>query len=781
MATNFHIAPPPKTVDGLLAVPVDISTIDAHFTFDGATSTATADATITYTVGPTGGNPIFDLRQTITAAWLDGAPFGPAQLAHHAFGTGSFTDLRVIQAVQAAGSVHTLRVQYGLAIPDSQLGGAYLPALDWSPGPRLRFVFGLSDLNRARYAEAWLPANLIFDQFSIALEITILNTLAAHTVLTNGAVTTVGPNHWQIAFPARFTALSPMLEVRASDTLDSATGTASLPVSAKTVTIEAWKPLGGGTVLATEINHIRDYLIANETDYGAYLHGTRYAAFFNGGGMEYEGGTTTAPSALRHETFHSWFARGMKPASQADGWWDEGFTTYHDAGATGSVPFDFTAPPIVLSSRDPWQRHTAGNAYGDGSAFWNGMAALLGVAPFNQLMAELYERYKGGSPVSTAMIEEHLLARSGNPTIVAAFHRFAFGLADPSPIPDLWMRDDPAHPGADAWNGPFWDSPDLWVRNNDDGGLGHQAPESGQDNWFQARVRNRSATGTARHFVVAFQARGFAGTEFVYPADFLPSVAATAGFELGPGETRIVTARWPRSQVPPAGTHTCVLAAVLTRSDLPVGGRHVWEHNNLAQKNLTVVDLLPDTWVLIPIVISNWIGRHGASFQLALAADKPRPALDVRLVHPRREFFKAAPVEATPFQPDGIGRRRSRLLDCGGRVGDPDDGAILTSDDPGRVVQRFPDSWEARMVDGDVLPVRVPPATQTVVGLRVGVPRGARAGSRQRIHLIQRTPRGVVLGGVAVDVRVRADDTADDHLTADRQPGGRRGDHRAAT
>ena len=98
MPTNFHIAPPAKTVDGLLAVPVDIQSIAASFTFDGATGTASADATITYVVGPTAGNPIFDLRQAITQAWLDGSIFPAAQLAHHDFGTGSFTNLRVVEA-----------------------------------------------------------------------------------------------------------------------------------------------------------------------------------------------------------------------------------------------------------------------------------------------------------------------------------------------------------------------------------------------------------------------------------------------------------------------------------------------------------------------------------------------------------------------------------------------------------------------------------------------------------------------------------------------------------
>jgi hypothetical protein len=168
MSTNFHLAPPSKTVDGLFSVPIDIESINAAFTFDSAAQTATADATVVYTVGPTAGNPIFDLRQNITQAWVDGSVFSVAQLAHHDFGSGTFANLRVIEAVQAAGSVHTLRVRYDLAVPNSQLGGSYLPALDWLAGPKLRFVFGLSDLNKARYAEAWLPANLLFDQYSIS-------------------------------------------------------------------------------------------------------------------------------------------------------------------------------------------------------------------------------------------------------------------------------------------------------------------------------------------------------------------------------------------------------------------------------------------------------------------------------------------------------------------------------------------------------------------------------------------------------------------------------------
>jgi hypothetical protein len=762
MADNFRLAPPPRTVDGLAAVPIDIQTIEGLFVFDGASASATADATITYVVGPTAGNPIFDLRQDITAAWLDGVSFPVAQLAHHGFGAGAFTDLRVIESVQSAGSVHTLRVQYALAMPNSQLGGSYLPALEWTAGPRLRYVFGLSDLNRARYAEAWLPANLIFDQFALTLEIQIINTMAAHSVITNASVTVLGSNHWRLEFPSRFTALSPMLEVRASDTLELQTGTTVLPVSGASVTLESWKPVGSAVDLTAQINTIETLLADNENGYGPYHHGSRFVAFFNGGGMEYEGGTTTSTGALLHETFHSWYARGIKPASQADGWWDEGFTSFHDAGADDVLPFDFAAAPVLLCSRDPWQRNTPSNSYSDGSRFWQGMAAMLGVAQLNALMKNLYMAYRG-NPVSTAMIEEFLLCHSGNVQVVDAFHRFVYGLVDPSPVPDLWLRDDPADPGADAWGGTFWDSPDLWIRNADDGGTTHQSPEYGQDNWFHARVRNKAGAGSAQHFVVTFHAKGFAGTQFRYPDDFLPCFAARAEFDLAPGATRIVTARWPRALVPAEGTHTCLLASVLTRSDHPVAGRHVWEDNNLAQKNLTVVDLQPDAFFIVPIVIANWDPRFGRRFVLEVVRMRESAAFDASLIHGSPEIFEAGKLKSKPFTPFAghieLAPERG-TLDCGAHIPAVDRtqrGLILTSATPGPIQERFQRSWEAVLPSTRAasLPIDLPPFNQVVMGLKIAVPRDAEPGQVIRLHLVQRSVAAKrIVGGVAVQVNV---------------------------
>ena len=77
--------------------------------------------------------------------------------------------------------------------------------------------------------------------------------------------------------------------------------------------------------------------------------------------------------------------------------------------------------------------------------------------------------------------------------LVDAFHRFVYGLDDPAPAPELWLRDAREDTGADHSSGTFWDSPDLWLRNRDDGGIAHENPRAGEDNWLHARVRNKAS------------------------------------------------------------------------------------------------------------------------------------------------------------------------------------------------------------------------------------------------------------------------------------------------
>ncbi len=748
--TNFLLAPPTKTVDGLLAVPIDIQRIIATLTFDGVTRSGNGEATLEFTMGLQDGNPIFDLRQTITAAWLDGAPLSATKLAHHDFGGGVDAELRIVESMLAAGSSHTLRVTYSLGLPQASTAGSYLPAITWTAGPRLAFNFGFTDLGAGRYLEAWVPANLIFDQFEFRLELHLLNTSNAHTVITNGAVTTIGANSWSISFPARFTALSSLLELRPADSLEQLIGTATLPVSGTTVNIEAWKLVGSPSDLTTEINLLKGWLADNEYSTGPYMHGNRFVALLNIGGMEYEGGATSSVGALRHETFHSWWARGAKPASQPDSWLDEGWTTYYDNGATQSFPFDFTDPPVQLCPRNPWVRITAAGSYANGNRFWEGVAALIGASTLRNLMGEFYRQRKE-RPYTT--------------TDVDAFHRFIYGFSDPAPVPDLWLRDDPAHSGTEAWAGRFWDSPDLWVRHADDGGTTHQSPKYGQDNWFYARVCNRSSASVARHFLVTFHGKTFAGTQFSYPADFLPCISAEAGFELGPGEVTIVKARWPAALVPPPGTHACLLAAVLTRLDHPQVGRHVWEQNNLAQKNLTILSLAPGEWFVIPFVAAN-IARISRRYELELIRPKDQSDMEIGLIHRTNAAFKLAPdLKLQPLFGRQPMSERDVLpnLDCGGKTpGEKPEhvdevNRMMTSGNSAMLASRFEKGFEGLFPNGPIakIPLVLPPQTQQVFGLKLTVPIGAKPGEILDMDVVQRDGNGErILGGIAIEIHV---------------------------
>ena len=283
-----------------------------------------------------------------------------------------------MRAWQRARSVHALRVTYRLGVPISDLGGAYPPVLKWLPGPRVRWSFGMADLYAGRYLEAWFPSNLPFDHFPFTLELTITGTAIPHTVVTNGSVTTKGPNRWTISFPPWFTTMSPLVELHAADTVQTASATTRLPVSNRPITISACKFVTGDEDLAARLPRIAALLSEQERRFGEF-GGDSYVCFFHGasGGMEYGNATTTSESALRHEVIHSWFARGLTPASQADGWWDEGFTRYLESDGHPE-PLDFRAPPVELCSRRPFQRTTAAHSYEAGSRVFRGIAALIG-------------------------------------------------------------------------------------------------------------------------------------------------------------------------------------------------------------------------------------------------------------------------------------------------------------------------------------------------------------------------------------------------------------------
>lgn len=761
MATNFQLAPAPKTVDGLNAVPMDIQQVQASFVFDAARQSSSASATVTFITGNNNGCPVFDLRQTITSAKLDGVSIPVTDMAQHNFGGGVNAEMRIINKSLTANTTHSLQLNYSLALPQSPAGGSYQPNLAWGAGPRLTLNFGFTDLAPARYLESWLPSNLIFDQFSIQLEIQMLNTAIPHSLITNAETTVIASNHWQLNFPASSTALSTLLEIRASDSVQHQSDTVVLPVSGRTITIHAWKLTTGPAVLSTEISRIKTFLTANETEYGAYLHGNTFTVFFNIGGMEYDGACTTGTGSLKHEVFHSWWARGMKPASQPDGWWDEAWTTYfNDNGGTSSLPFDFSSSPVELRTQNEWSRITSGGAYTQGNRFWQGISAMIGNSNLKNYMKDFFARNKNVL-VKTHQLAEYLLCRSGNPQVVDAFHRFVYGFSNPTSAPDLWLKDDAADTfGNNDWIGRFWDSPDIWVRNKNDDGLTHQNPEYGQDNWIYARVRNKSASVTAKFFMVAFNVKQFAGTQFNYPGDFLPCVTAASGFNLAEGNSMIVKAKWPRSKVPVAGNHACLTAAVITRGEHPAANKFVWESNNLAQKNLTIVDLQPNRFILLPFVISNLVFHHKRKYTLEIYRPKKFPEMPLSVLHEKPKLFEHH-LKTKPFI-TGLEKPNDSIENPVGNFileKEFSEEKIITDKNFKKAARLGGLQLQEIFFDkgkASSLALAMQPKGQLLMYLKATVPETAKAGDELRLDVLQRDLRTKkITGGIALIINVK--------------------------
>ncbi len=774
----FRHAPEIKVVDGLAAVPIHITQVNATVIFNGASKTAQGSAEMQFEVGPYSGYPFFDLRQPLSSALLDGVAVPASEIGHHDFGGGSDADLRVIERSLVAGSSHTLSLNYSISTPLSPNGQA--PSWE-SDSTRLWFNIFLSDLNPARYLESWLPSNLLFDLFPVNLNIQIINSSHSHTLISNGTVSAVGSNEWSIDFPATFVSCSPLIIIGAVDRVEELTTNVTL-TGGVVIQLELLKRSNDVSLnLVTAASTLAAYLNDNHVNVGAYMHGNRYTAYLSSTSihsMEYDGGTTSSLSALKHEVYHSWWARGMSPACGDDGWFDEGWTSYNANGPV-ETPFDLTDAPVTLWQNNPFVRKTPNSSYSSGLNFFAGLASELGLSTLLSYMSGIYtdrldRRY------TTPEIEAELIRRSGRLDLARYFDRFVYGFGNLSAgaTPDVYLRDAFDDTGAVPYSGTFWNSPDVWVRRMDDGGSSHQNPEWGQDNWFYARIRNRG-NATARSVVVGFKIKTWAGTQFVYPGDWFPLTAVTVGFDLEPGESKIVKARWPKEDIPSTGTHGCLLAVVYNSDDIPAGGTHVWEHNNLAQRNMTVVDLVANESMLLPVWIGSQYFWDTQFHTLELSRPKKWPHLQVALTHENpsvvKEFFQSFERLKSCAESSSV---KTRLeFKAPSEISLRDGAATLQVAKGSRVViqpavaerlDRMPlqaNLIRCRHSKRDLIqyepgynvafPIALSKAERQTMYLQLTAPKDAKAGERIVIDLMQRNARGRIVGGVSVQINIK--------------------------
>jgi hypothetical protein len=273
---------------------------------------------------------------------------------------------------------------------------------------------------------------------------------------------------------------------------------------------------------------------------------------------------------------------------------------------------------------------------------------------------------------------------------------------------DVVVRDNVADTGAVPSVGAFWSSPDIWVRNLSPAADGaaalpanyatagpHQNAVAGQPNWVYARVRN-NGTDTSLDCFVRISLTHWPGTEFTYPASFIPTtrpgqpvpspmtpgtylIGEVKVTGLASATDQIVNVQWPTALIPPEFVmvgmtnvkwHPCLLVEC-SPLDGPTSGNHVWDSNSLAQKNISIVYADASTDFASAIVVGN---EENLSECLFLVVDRgylPREVtLYVDLVNPLlrrrlRAWLASEKVAGTAGSVYSEARDRSLLRTAG--------------------------------------------------------------------------------------------------------------------
>jgi hypothetical protein len=383
---------------------------------------------------------------------------------------------------------------------------------------------------------------------------------------------------------------------------------------------------------------------------------------------------------------------------------------------------------------------------------------------------------------------------SGNPAVFSQW--YGYGRVDAAAAvqraltfveaQDVYVRDNLADVGLVPAGVPFWDSPDIWVRNVApaiDGGAAlpgsyaaagpHQAPIAGQDNWVYVRYRNRGTQPSLDFYVRVFIAH-YPGTEFTYPDSFVPSnrpgIAAPSPMtpgtyllgmakdtNLAAGADRIINVQWPAALIPPADVtvggamvhwHPCLLVDVSPHDGPMPTGDHVWDDNDLGQKNLTIVYVALDAGFDVGLVVGSLIGKDGGR---RLEIDRREVPAGVRLYvevsHPGvlgclRELEHAARSN----EQIAVGRRAD---DVGQLLREHSVDYRLGWNRAGRQV-----AW-LRQGPSAMLPLVGLGRTlhPVVVGgfVESDTPTG-----EYRIHIIERDATGMIAGGAAIELHIGA-------------------------
>mgnify|MGYP001014329895 CR=1 FL=1 len=369
---------------------------------------------------------------------------------------------------------------------------------------------------------------------------------------------------------------------------------------------------------------------------------------------------------------------------------------------------------------------------------------------------------------------------------------------------DVMIRDYPADVGAEPSTPPggdFWDFSDIVVRITDDNVFDPADParsrnvERGQTNYVYVRVTNQGARA-ARNVTVDARITPYVGLEFVFPGDWtasdvthVPLTAVTASFASIPaGGSAIAKFTISAAQTQTLWGwehqhpwHPCLLAVVRADNDYafatasltgtPISVRR----NNLAQRNLTVIDVLSTSAATAawPFVAGNVLNGDET---LTVSIDRSKLPAAAEVLLSLDDDGSAFPLVDFTVGAGGIGRpdpcggiefldrtrirtklgccggvltlERGSRFDCGGRAQ-----IEVASIDSGEIVIRGGRRFVRIDGAGGAATIRRAPFSLVPLSVVTTLPAGVADGVYE-LRASQADPAGTVVGGATVAYRV---------------------------
>lgn len=355
-ASDLGKRPVPFAIGTSQAVFADFEKAEYRITYNIKEKKAHVEATIDYETAEAG-RLVFDLHNEPTKITVDGI-FTTSQVTAT---PSKETSLRVLGTPTAAG-----RHQLKITAPLTQL-------VEFS-STGVKSAFWMSDLTDRGYIERYIPTNLIYDRFPMTFIVKFIGGSDEQKIYANGDVSKIGENEYKVSYRAELNTTCQYFH--------------TTPVSSVVETVFSYKSVDGrdlpaviylqksGATQANKLASLKRQTITIldelERDYGPFLHPSITIYVSGMGGMEYSGATMTSESALGHELYHSYFARGVMPADGNAGWIDEALASWRDEGYKRINSLGGTSQ---MANHGTYYRATDRQAYSFGERF---MALLDG-------------------------------------------------------------------------------------------------------------------------------------------------------------------------------------------------------------------------------------------------------------------------------------------------------------------------------------------------------------------------------------------------------------------